>query len=788
MMAFAKVRNGPKKTNLDQPTSVEIDRSMNMRRNIEFGLLMILTALAVLRPLIAETYDASPAPFSQSLGLLGEPMPARTATFDLIILGCACVWLLLRAVRPSRLYRWTGLEVGLSLLILASAVSCLWADQQRLAINASLDWLCYPILAIVLTQLMTKPWHRRLVTAAIIATASVQAFNCMEQYFVGQGETLAYYQSVKDSFWQAQGVELESPTVELFEQRMKANEAQGFLPHSNVTGSYLILTAFAAIGLWLERRRTAGDRASWRLLLLQSPIVLAILFAAYLTRSLGAVASAVVGLLFWAVSYVLRHRIAKQPRKFLVIGWAGVLAGITAFVGHGLYHDSFPHMSLTFRWQYWKATWPMVLDHWLTGVGRENFGRHYLQYKSIASPEEIANPHNLFVQAAAEWGLIGLAGVVAMIVGVTIVLTNRRKTPLSRLHTNDTNLPVGPLIVAGFTWAVVVTVIRIPLLGSDNPSFLYYTTTIAALCFVTGFTLFGWPMGRLAFVDKHKVEVVSSNPFAMALSAGLVAFLVHEMINFAMFVPATATTFSVLLAVRLAESNPPIDANKPIAHSTRWFLPILATTATAVTAFLIVSPVWRSNSFLEQARHVSISPTRQDLVQRRAEKLLIQAAKADPLDPAPHAEYAQWLLATQKLYQQNSFSPANQALEQAILRDPYYVRYRRLQRKLALAWFDFDKDSDHLELAIESARKSLLLYPQDPDSLIDLGDTLALAAQQTGRNELRREAIKRYEEALDLDSRRAWFERIRRYSEAHRQSIVDRINALKSPPLPRGDS
>ena len=44
-------------------------------------------------------------------------------------------------------------------------------------------------------------------------------------------------------------------------------------------------------------------------------------------------------------------------------------------------------------------------------------------------------------------------------------------------------------------------------------------------------------------------EAFVAGPLRMGVMVGLFAFLLHDMINFAMFVPATATSFFALLAV-----------------------------------------------------------------------------------------------------------------------------------------------------------------------------------------------------------------------------------------------
>ena len=213
---------------------------MIVPRVIEAISLFILILVVSLRPLVAETYDSAGSSITAALESVADPSPLRT-------LGSACGWLLARAIGPTRRYRRTGLEWGVAIVAIAAVISCLAAGNKRLAVNASIDWLCYPLLTIVLVQLMYKPWHRRVLLAGLLATACAQTTKCLEDHFVGFDETWAHYENIKDDLWARQDVELDSPKVELFERRLKARETSGFLPHSNVAGSYMVLCGMAAL-------------------------------------------------------------------------------------------------------------------------------------------------------------------------------------------------------------------------------------------------------------------------------------------------------------------------------------------------------------------------------------------------------------------------------------------------------------------------------------------------------------------------------------------------------------
>ena len=220
--------------------------------------MLLLFSVVILRPLVAETYDSSVDAIDAALIETQAPTPLRTLLFDLCILLGACGWLWSRAAGATERYRRTGLEIGVVILVLAAMVACAFARTQPPAINPPCAWLCLPLLTVTLAHLIRSSVVRRLVVAGVVATACVQALECVDQYFVAHADTLAHYESIKDDFWAQQGVDLSAPKVELYERRLKAHEAQGFLPHSNIAGSYLALCGMAALALaapfWLRFR------------------------------------------------------------------------------------------------------------------------------------------------------------------------------------------------------------------------------------------------------------------------------------------------------------------------------------------------------------------------------------------------------------------------------------------------------------------------------------------------------------------------------------------------------
>lgn len=767
-----------------------------MQRVIESICLFLLIGLVSLRPLVHETYDSAGSAFSVASDDLADPSPTRTLIFDMVILSCLGLCLLARAVGTPTRHRRTGLEWGLALVAVAAAISCWFAGNHRLAINATIDWLCGPLLAIALVQILHLRWRRRLLLAAIVASACVQAVLCYEQRLVGFEETWEHYLSIREQHWARQGVELDSSTVAQFEGRLKAGEASGSFAHSSTAGSYLVLCAFAAFGAVVERwrrHRPGPSGQDWAVALACTLVAALIGSAAFLTQSRGALLAGLVGLLIWMVTRVRSTWIRAHGGQALIFGWLLVIGGAAVVVGYGATRGELPGVSLGFRWSYWQASSKLIADHHaLTGIGRENFGRHYPRTKPIQSPEEISNPHNLFVQASADWGLPGLAGVLAMMLGASITVTGcrlrapERTTPSTRKTPHDldeqrsnSSASRRPSMMAWMV-ALVSLVVggRLFLTGSTDPNYLYYTGVITGMAWLVGFAAFAFADEGEGWERDH-----GQGGVATAVAAGLFAFLLHDMIHFAIFVPGTATTFFALLAYCVASRVEGKSNNgevAPVSRVRRW-APVVAV---AFSIFLVgltgLIPVVRMNSRLRVAQaQARAHPTRP--IAEHPGYLMFQAAsRADPLDPTPQTQCARWLAATAMAVPDlrvESWRLAAASLDEAVRRDPHDVRLRRMQMQLFQARAAQDGAMEDHRAAIDAARSALELYPLDPKGLASLANCLLAAggagkAGEAGRSrQYLSEAVERYRQALDLDDARLEWETLRRFRARDREAI-----------------
>lgn len=758
-----------------------------MTRAIETCCLYLLLLVVALRPLVPESYHSSRTPLSASLAEVFDPAPVVTLIIDAAILLAAAGWLVARAIGPPRPYRRCGIEWGAVLVLVAGVVSCCIAGNKRPAINATVDWLMLPLLTLVLAQVLRERWQIRLALAVIIASAAVQAYECFNQILYVYPTTEELYEQRKEQIWAAQNIEPDSTHVALYERRMYSREASGYLAHSNVAGAYLVLTGLATLALaWTRWRSPPGPLR--RLFAVTAGILgAAILAAATLTHSRGALLAGAAAIGIWVIRIVWSSWIERNRARSLLLGWSIVIGGVVAVVGHGLRHDRLPGASLNFRWQYWTASARLFADQYLTGVGRENFGHRYLKYKSITSPEEVTNPHNFLVTPAAEWGVIGLAGAVVMLVGASVAVTRPAKpqTP------NTTGQPGRPLIW-GAALAGGLFFVRLFLLGSADVNYLVVATAMPLIVWAVAFTLLS--------ADTNSLRLFCNDPLlklAVGINLCLLAFLLQDTINFAMFVPAAATTFFALLAIPIAARLAPDGPLGPGGPATwrseggartggplaiarpRWSRALVAVACIALMAHVvgIVLPVGLAGAAIAKARRASERTVPGEYFAQRAYTQYQRAARIDPLDPTPLAECAAWLVgyAQSAADREAAIDRALELIDSAIRRDPYSTSLHRQKLHMCQRFFRLTRDHRHNKLAINPARRLVELYPQSPEAHADLGSCLLAVARESRIADLLTEAADHLRRALELDGARPSWEELRRLRPRQRQDIEAKI-------------
>ncbi len=788
------------------------------RRNvnaIERTCLLAGLAIMGLRPLIVESLDSAGLSVTRALSGPSDPLPSSSLMIVGVILFLAVGMIVARVVGDERGYRLTGLEWGGAIVLLAAVVSCIAAGNKRLAINGAADWLGTLVLAILLVQLLNCAFRIRLAVCVLIASVGAQAAECLHQVYWVYPETLAMYAEERAAIWERQGVSIDSPQVALFEARLRAGEATGFLAHANVTGAHLVMGALVVAGLLFGRM---GGGSIWRDGL-GLALIGAISISAYLTGARGAWVAGMVALI------VLVWRRRRGPtgdggRSALRRGWVVAIAATFVVLGYAWMTNSLPGRTLDFRWKYWKASARMVAERALTGVGSGNFGRHYLQFKTIDSSEEVQHPHNFLVVAAADWGVAGAVGVMVMLIGASRVMvcapTNgasqprRTERPIRRSGETESERIVDdrrPACMDGtddgarvatrrmMGWGLLVCgLIFMPrafLLGHDDIHYVYFATMFPLLAWLGTF-------GAAMLVTSG----VRVDRFATACGLAAMAFVLQDTINFASIVPGAFTSAAGVLAVAIA-SRYQIGARMAVAlpgPPIRWLWGACA--VFAVFAVGVLAPVRWSNEKMTAARAAhSVG---------EALSLYDEAARLDPLDSQPlyeAAKLARWKAAetsgSDRAMGKRLLMGAFVRLGRAIQRDPERLALVREScfAFLLAAGVDLTKweqgarplgeqdghggadspaggnesiDMARIESAVVFARHAVKLYPTSPQEHELLGDCLAIWAGHTGGQKSEsawQEAVEHYRRALQIDDERPPHETIRRLSERQREIL-----------------
>jgi len=606
---------------------------MRSWRGLEFVLLTFCLIVMALRATYTEAPTVSTSPLP---GNISDTV--YSLTLSGLLIGALVLWLVWGICLGRIRYRFTGIEIGLGLFLLAGVVSAFGAADKRLAIS-HITTLAGPVVAaVLLVQILSSAPRIRLVLLVIAALGVVSAYQCAEQRFVSNEITVEQYEKSPETLLEPLGIEPGTFQHFLFEHRLYSRGIRGFFTTSNSAASFGILAVFAALALLLERLgmgRPEGARIDPRL---YSAIGAAIVVAGFLlTRSKGGILGfGVAALLFIAWSSLRRW---LGTHRGLVLGVACVVAqllvlgiGYTA-ISYGLRHGRLPGgNSMLVRWQYWRASAQMYADHAAQGVGPGNFSHNYPRYKPAAAPESVADPHCFPLSVLCQYGPVGLIGFLAM------VLWPVCKSTLSAGHdgpSDGRDPPARQLTLTMLATVLIGLLLLRPLLipttaGGGGDLLVYeilvlYAAPVAA--FLIGFLLLAGPMpGPLKKQDRDWA------PLTAALGCAVLGVLVHNLIDFAIFEPGVWTALWMVIASLVAvghQRTGETPATRSCPAAGRLASVVVAVGLGGLYLHFVWLPACRATTKMQAAQQaVSVGQFAQ------AHTLLDAAFAADPLSAA----------------------------------------------------------------------------------------------------------------------------------------------------------
>lgn len=678
---------------------------------------------------------------------------------QLWLLAAAVWWLLsLRhaglAIRPDwgdgAVWLLAGGHVLSALLVVATA------GQQRAAVNMAWEWIGVAVAVTMLRQwLRTDRAWRRLyhfiaVAGVVLSGLGVWQYAVWYPEYRGLMQELIKLEAAETdgglsqaeySRWRELRSELGVLSSErdpvaraVIRQRLLAStEPIGRFALANTLGGLLAACIVLLLGMGAQIRRE--PRSRFRLVRAAIGLILTS-YCLMLTKSRTAWVGLLAGVGVWVSGVRAAGTREELRRPWRAVGAAALLLALIAAAGwwsgalDRLVIAETPK-SLRYRLEYWSGTWGVIREAPLFGVGGAgNFRQHYLRHKLAGSSEEILDPHNLVLDVWANGGVIGLAGLLAVLWWFV-----RRVIPARQLMLKVGSPAVnasGPAATrggAGFIGACSLSLV-----------FLQQWGLAADVDTQVLWLLVGWIAASLL------VPVVSPQPAAVTAAAA--ALLVHLLGAGGIAMPAINILLLLLLlgpSSRLPRGNAvgtgdALDAPPGLPYLLR----LAAVVLLAIGGMLAPAiPVSLSRTY--------VAAGEAELTQRgdtaAARRYFEQAARIDPLDPQPwhnlaQLDYAQSL--TSSGGNEEAFSKAMTNLSAAIARDPYAPKLEWLAAEWNLQDFTRSTSERSLQEAVAHAERAAAGYPHHSG----IRATLAEACAAAGRSA---DAAREAQQALQLD-------------------------------------
>ena len=529
---------------------------------VSWSAFVLAAALVFARSIMLETLRN---PLEVQPG--AEPVPRGPGAGTGLILDLLCcipalLVLVRRAFDRTCALRFAWPFVPMALLALWAVTSTAWAGDKFAAVVSATHWLCACVLLWSMAQLVSD-WARvRLVAAACAGLLLVQAGQGLYYRFVEHPELVEAFNFRREQIIRQRGWEPGSFIAEQFEKRVVSGEMMGFTSSPNSYGAVLVLLMVVSAGVAVQRM-SDRDGAAWAAVPAGAAVLAVAVVAMVGSRT--AVATTGLGFVTLAAIPALRRPLARHPRLAYGAGVAGFLSASAAVVGHGLYHGTLFHDSLTFRWRYWVAAARLFADHPLAGVGWENFGPHYLAYRLPVAAEEIKDPHNFLVRFATELGAVGLLLAAAWMLALWWDLTQKLLPAAPGEADEPPTLPISPLAIVGAVGGLGVVLNAVASLDPSQGAAYNALELIRRAGFLCLFVI-GASVAALRSAERKDLDDRPAPWATFALVIALGLFLLHNLVDFSLFEPGPMFLFAWLAGAALGIRAP---ATEPAPRASR---------------------------------------------------------------------------------------------------------------------------------------------------------------------------------------------------------------------------
>ena len=690
--------------------------------------------------------------------------------------------------RARLAHPWLLLPVGL--FVAGAAVSTALAADKSSALVRAAELTGLWVGAWALVESLRSDGERRFLLAVLVAAAAGAAAVGIYQGAYGLPQAWQYFQGHREEVLAQHGLMPGSYAEKAFIGRFTGG-VQAALGHPNVLAALLVLGLLVAAGLAREKWSEVASRGARGLAVFPILAMVACAAGLVLTQSRAGEAAAVLGLWWLVVAWRVRRRWLRAALCLAPLVAGGAALALAAGLGGPGVTEALK--SLRYRLDYWQATAEVLRRYGLAGVGLENFGLYYTEFKLPTAVEEIRDPHNLVLSV---WSSLGLAGLAAL-AGLVVValhswLAKKGTAPLAGGE------PAAGLSAEALAKAEAaghsapgesLLALLVPVVLVAGPVVIYFMMTLVwwplAVVVVGGMMVL---MG-LAVAEEPSRLAASGRPLrslGAACVAALAALALMEQIGMAILEPPTAWAALVVLgvslrnhraaAVRSRALSPGADirdlavAARPGLRLGAWAkfgLMLLAMAAGFAYAKFLLVPVAREDALFAEARAAARADDKDTALQA--------AARANPLAWEPalvrgrtwqgEADAASGPQHTMDLER------ATLAYREALARQP---RLRHAYLALAACRLSvpsaLENDPATLQEALDYTREAARLYP----TAIPTQAQAAALADALGDGA---RALAEYRRLLDLDGLMP--DEDRRLTPDMRLSIENRVRQLE---------
>ncbi|MEX2672156.1 MAG: O-antigen ligase family protein [Phycisphaeraceae bacterium] len=577
-----------------------------------------LVALAALRCVVPFNPDPH---WSAAEGGAPEVGAFGAALLDWLAMVVLVLAMSANLLRGQRV--WWGLAILWLLgLIVALHHGSQHADSLRLAGN----WAGALALGLAAIHLGCDSRHRRLILAALVALIIPLGIQALYQIGVEHPTTIAGYEEQRADYLESRGWAEGSLEHRKFEERLYQLQATGRFALGNVLGTVMATLALAAVGFLAAMLAGRSRRAKWGGAALA--VVAALAFTVVIfTFSRGAILAIALGLGAAAVACILTWRFKLTPRisgrSWAVLLLAVVIFCLGAVVLRGLVFGepdtAAGERSLLFRWHYWQAAASMFAERPLVGVGPGNFQNACLLHKNPLSPEDVNDPHSVFIAYIATLGLAGFAWAALLL----SLLWHAAKSLGSRAAIEPTLLDADEPQPARRARWLAVAAIAVLAFGTQYVIELprYWIDAALLWMLATGcwIALAGWLAGRREIDTRYA---------CVGLFAAVAAMIAHAQIELSLTSTMAPPLLLAFLGITAGSPQP-----APSQASVKRFAPPTALAFTGVALIVVLTmlvvPIARQQSHLAEAARQAAAGR----IHLATEALA--AAGADGLPPNP---------------------------------------------------------------------------------------------------------------------------------------------------------